>query len=193
MIRRPRHRVYDPRALSILTVLTTVFTTGLTAACSGDPERVAPPTVPDGAELVPGLSLAPGSGFGATPWTSEGDCSSGGRVVTDDRDAVVRIAMWPPECVVTEGLNGTFQRYNSVADVDGREVAAEQVTAGTAHVFSQTYTECTNSCTDFAHRIVLLELDEPLRPDLPTVMISTTGDVPVRELVAIADAIRTAS
>lgn len=184
MIRCPRQRVHAPLALSIVAVL---------SACSGDPELGAPPTVHDGAELVPGLSLAAGSGFGATPWTSEGECSSGGTVITDDRDAVIRIAMWAPECVVTEGLNGTFQRYNSVADVDGPEVATERVAAGTAHVFDQTYTECTNSCTDFTHRIVLLELDEPLRPDLPTVMISTTGDVSVDELVAIADAIRTAA
>ena len=122
-----------------------------------------------------------------------GDCTSGGRVVTDDRDAIVRIAMWPPECVITEGLNGTFQRYNSLADVDGRELAIERVTAGTAHVFDKTYTECTNSCADSRHRIVLVELDEPVRPDLPTVMISTTADVSVDEMVAIADAIRTAS
>ena len=184
MIRHPIER--RPALLALWIVV------GL-AACSGDPERAASSTVPDGAELAPGLSLVAGSGFGATPWTSEGECPSGGRVVTDDRGDIVRIAMWPPECVVTEGLNGTFQRYNSVADVDGREAATERVTAGTAHVFAQTYTECTNKCTDFTHRIVLVELDEPVRPDLPTVMISTTGDVSVDELVAIADAIRTAT
>jgi hypothetical protein len=172
-------------------VLATVAALTALTACTGEPERAAPSTVPDGAELVPGLSLAADSGFGATPWTSEGACPSGGRVVSDERDDIVRIAMWPPQCVVTEGLNGTFQRYNSVADVDGRAVATRRVSAGTAHVFDQTYTECTNSCTDFTHRVVLVELDQPVRPDLPTVMISTTGDVSVDELVAIADAIRT--
>ena len=184
MIRRSIARRHALLALSIVAGL---------AACAGEPERAAPSTVPGGAELVPGLSLAAGSGYGATPWTSEGECPAGGTVITGDRDAIVRIAMWAPECVVTEGLNGTFQRYNSVADVDGSEVATERVTAGTAHVFDQTYTECTNSCTDFTHRILLLELDQPVRPDLPTVMISTTGDVSVDELVAIADAIRTST
>lgn len=184
MTLRPTDRRHALLALSLVAGL---------AACSDDPGRTAPSTVPDGGELVPGLSLAAGTGFAATPWSNEGDCPSGGTVLTEDREAIVRIAMWAPECVVTEGLNGTFQRYNSVADVQGREVATERVTAGTAHVFAQTYTECTNSCTDFTHRIVLVELDEPVRPELPTVMISTTGDVSVDELVAIADAIRTAS
>jgi hypothetical protein len=159
--------------------------------CSDEPERSTPSTVPEGTELTAGLSLAAGSGFGATAWSPAGDgCSSSGEIVTatDDR---IDIAMWGPECVISEGLNGTFQRYHSIADVvDANEVDTRRVTAGTAHVFDQTYTECTNSCTDVTHRIVLLELDQPISPDRPTVMISTLGDVPVDELLEIADAVR---
>lgn len=165
------------------------------AGCSDDAERSGPSTVPDGTELTAGISLVAGSGFGATAWSPEAaGCSSSGRIVLDDSSHDVDVAMWGPECVVTEGLNGSFQRYSSVADVvDANEVGSRRVVAGTAHVFDQTYTECTNSCEDTTHRIVLLELDSPIRPDRPTVMISTLDDVPVDQLLEIADAIRTVS
>jgi hypothetical protein len=154
---------------------------------------IAPPvTVADGTEFASGVSLVPGSGFGASAWPTGGDeCGSFGRIVTDNADDSIEIAMWSINCVITEGLNGKLQRYNSPADVaDPNEVASKRVTAGTASVFYQTYTECTNSCSDTLHRIVLIELDEPIDSALPTVMISTLSGTSVEELLKIADAVR---
>ncbi|MEQ1700321.1 MAG: hypothetical protein ABMA25_09430 [Ilumatobacteraceae bacterium] len=167
------------------------------AACSDDDSpwvHTPPATVPDGTEFTAGLSLAARSGFGASEWTGSG-CERSGEIVTGNQRQFLTIGMWGPECVDPRALNGQGPRYNSLTDVvDADEVAAQRVTAGTAHVFEQVATICTNGCKDYTIRVVLIELDDPVAPEHPAVMIVTEplyAAVSVDDLIAIADAIRT--
>jgi hypothetical protein len=174
-----------------------VALSALVSCSDGEYEWVLDPpvTVPDGAEFTAGLSLASGSGFGATQWTGSSlECSLDGLIVKDLHKFVV-IAMWGPECVNPEAFNTNPPRYSSVTDVvDAEEVAVQRVTEGTAHVYEQIAEICTNDCREYTTRVVILELDTPIKPDHPTVMFSTLplyAAVSVDEMIAIADAIRT--
>lgn len=175
-------------------------------ACGGgdDPAPVAsttavaaPETVAPGAPLADGigLSIDPVSGVTTTPWetasVSFGCDGWTGRIVTGALDRTIDVALWGPECIVSEGLNGQRVQYRSISDVESGEIVeARDVSVGTATAIADVYIECTNDCTEYEDRIVLVELDAPPDERFPGVMISTLDDVPFDELFAVAEALR---
>lgn len=87
--------------------------------------------------------------------------------------------------------NGHHGVYVTLDDVpEPLDVEEHDVTAGALTTFTQDYFECTNSCTDYEDHVGLLTLADPPDPDHPTlVLMDAKGDVPLDDLVDLADAI----
>ena len=71
-------------------------------------------------------------------------------------------------------LNGFEGHYVTIEDVASptREASSSSPT-GSITVFSQPYTECTNSCKHITEQVALVALAHPADPGFPTVMIRT--------------------
>lgn len=87
--------------------------------------------------------------------------------------------------------NGHHGVYVTLDDVrEPFDVEEHDVTAGALTTFQQDYFECTNSCTDYRDHVGLLTLADPPDPDHPTlVLMDAKGEVPLDDLVDLADAI----
>jgi hypothetical protein len=73
-------------------------------------------------------------------------------------------------------LNGNHGRYLTPPTFATNVAAATTVPSGSLVTFGQNYTECTNSCDDYADAIGLITLSKPTDPDLPVLMIVAPRD-----------------
>jgi hypothetical protein len=88
-------------------------------------------------------------------------------------------------------LNGNHGRYLEPPSYATEVSTAQQVPAGSLVTFGQTYTECTNSCNDYADAVGLITVAHPQDADLPVLQIvaprAAEGDVAT--VVALARSI----
>ena len=85
-------------------------------------------------------------------------------------------------------LNGRYAAFRSAADVpDGVAADSVDTALGRALAFTQTYTECTNSCRDFDQPSVVITLDAPAAPGHQAlVLTSFRGESSEAELTRLA-------
>ncbi|RKN46949.1 hypothetical protein [Streptomyces hoynatensis] len=86
-------------------------------------------------------------------------------------------------------INGRHAAFRSAGDVPQGPVATSVVDTalGQALAFTQTYTECTNSCRDFGEPAVLITLDAPTAQDHQAlVLTSFRGESSESELTRLA-------
>lgn len=88
----------------------------------------------------------------------------------------------PADCDVDNadpgnGDHGYYRTLDDCAHVECEENAEElRTSAGTAHLFTQPYYECTNECDDYTDRVAIVTLDRPTDPNHPTVVIRSNKD-----------------
>jgi len=85
-------------------------------------------------------------------------------------------------------LNGFEGHYVTIADVASpTQEATASSAAGSLTVFSQPYTECTNSCLHITEQVALVGLANPSDPQFPTVMIRTQeSDISAAQIQRLA-------
>jgi len=88
-------------------------------------------------------------------------------------------------------INGNHGHYLEPPSEATDVTAAQQVPAGSLVTFGQKYTECTNSCHDYADAIGLITLAHPQDADLPVLQIIAprAADGDVATVVALAQSI----
>lgn len=76
-------------------------------------------------------------------------------------------------------LNGHHGEYRTIDDVeDPRDIEEVATDLGPATLFVQEYTECTNYCRDFEEPVAIIELDEPVDPAYPSIVLQAyKGDI----------------
>ncbi|MGO2096622.1 MAG: hypothetical protein ACTH2J_05555 [Candidatus Microbacterium stercoravium] len=76
-------------------------------------------------------------------------------------------------------LNGHHGEYRTIDDVeDPRGIEEVATDLGPATLFVQEYTECTNYCRDFEEPVAIIELDEPVDPAYPSIVLQAyKGDI----------------
>jgi hypothetical protein len=68
--------------------------------------------------------------------------------------------------------NGNHGTYRTMDDVPEAEAITQvETAAGPASRFEQPYYECTSECSSFTDTVAIVELDEPVDPDYPTVVV----------------------
>lgn len=73
--------------------------------------------------------------------------------------------------------NGSHGVYRTLEDVPAPEdVATVRTAVGEATVFTQEYYECTNSCERWQEPVAIVELDDPLDPAYPTLVLRGEQD-----------------
>ena len=85
-------------------------------------------------------------------------------------------------------LNGFEGHYVTIEDAatSSKEATASSA-AGSITVFSQPYTECTNSCRHITEQIALVALAHPTDPAFPTVMLRTQeSDISAAQMQRLA-------
>lgn len=109
-----------------------------------------------------------------------------GQIADPDGDGLIVVQVTGTTCQPGAALNGNYGNYRTEADVraDASDAVVTPVGAGIA--FVQTYTECTNGCTDFVQPVVLVTLDVPADPEHPTVTLIGVGDVTADQVAAAA-------
>ncbi|MGK5533617.1 hypothetical protein [Streptomyces sp. URMC 129] len=138
------------------------------------------------------LSLREGTELAAEPRDAEDGCAAAPAWSAEgDDERSFSVSSLPVSCEIDASvnespLNGRHPAYRTAEDVPDQVAAgADRVTTalGEALVFSQTYTECTNACTDFSEPFALITLDEPADPAHPAlVFTSAHGEVSEDEL-----------
>lgn len=96
-------------------------------------------------------------------------------------DIVFQVSATPTSCEIdpdvnASPLNGRHPSYRTAEDIPAEiaDGAREVSTAlGPGLVFTQTYTECTNSCTDYEEPFVVVTLDQPADPEHQTVVFTS--------------------
>jgi len=88
-------------------------------------------------------------------------------------------------------LNGNHGRYLEPPSYATDVAAAQQVPAGSLVTFTQTYTECTNSCNDYPDAVGLVTLAHPQDAELPVLEIVAprAADGDVSTVVALAQGV----
>ncbi|HIY66066.1 MAG TPA: hypothetical protein H9830_07300 [Candidatus Agrococcus pullicola] len=89
-------------------------------------------------------------------------------------------------------LNGRHGEYRTIDDVeDPRDVEEVATDLGSAKLFVQEYTECTNYCRDFEEPVAIIELDEPADASHPSLVLQAyKGDISRDELREILSTLR---
>ncbi|SFD54182.1 hypothetical protein [Streptomyces aidingensis] len=178
-------------------LLTALVCAGLLTACdsgeSGEERPATAPVAADGEGLVPDFVLAlpqgtrldrdddrlahgllgdGGAGCRPLAWDDTGDDAPGLTVYAANDACAV------DEDVHDHPLNGRHPVYRSAEDIPGETAAAgREVTTplGTALLFTQTYTECTNSCEDFDEPFAVITLSSPADPGYRSLVFTSLG------------------
>lgn len=78
--------------------------------------------------------------------------------------------------------NGFHGVYRTVEDVpEPRQITTVDTALGPAQVFTQSYFECTNSCSDWDEPVAIVTLEEPVDPEYPTLVVRAEQDDVSRE------------
>lgn len=144
---------------------------------------VAPPTSP---VSDPGFTV---TAAGFTGWGVRGDdgCSeTWGQIADADGDGLIVLQVTGTTCQPAAPLNGNYGNYRTEADVRATSSSPLVTPVGAGIAFSQTYTECTNSCTDFVQPVLLVTLDTPPDPEHPTLTLIGVGDVTAEQVAEVA-------
>ncbi|WP_326600402.1 hypothetical protein [Streptomyces sp. NBC_01803] len=138
------------------------------------------------------VSLPEGSELTGEPRDEEDVCAAAPTwSSSQDDERRFTVSSFPVSRAIDESvnespLNGRHPTYRTADDIPDRVVAgADRVTTalGEALLFTQTYTECTNACTDFPEPFALITLDEPADPAHPAlVFTSPHGEMSQDEL-----------
>jgi hypothetical protein len=85
-------------------------------------------------------------------------------------------------------LNGFEGHYVTIEDAASpNQEATASSAAGSVTVFSQPYTECTNSCLHITEQVALVALAHPNDPQFPTVMMRTQeSDISAAQIERLA-------
>lgn len=86
------------------------------------------------------------------------------------------IQMFSASCEIPDDpsapLNGRHGVYRSIDDVaDPIDATTVDTPLGTAQVFTQKYTECTNFCTDYDEHIAIIALESPADAAFDSVVV----------------------
>jgi hypothetical protein len=93
-----------------------------------------------------------------------------------------------PQAAALNGFEGHYVTIEDAAS-SSREAAASSA-AGSITVFSQPYTECTNSCRHVTEQVALVGLAHPDDPRFPTVMLRTQEtDISAAQMQRLAAAV----
>lgn len=76
-----------------------------------------------------------------------------------------------PQATALNGFEGHYVAIEDAASPTPEATASSA--SGTITVFSQPYTECTNSCRHVTEQVALVRLAHPADPSFPTVMLRT--------------------
>lgn len=99
-------------------------------------------------------------------------------------------------CPIEEGTNrqignGDHGTYRTLADVpDPLAVTEVSTDLGRAQVFEQEYFECTNFCNDWKEPVAIVELEHPVDPEFPTLVLrSSKAELSRSELTEIVESL----
>jgi hypothetical protein len=156
------------------------------------PEPVSSPTVAPFAGPVP-FRIQLGSGQRLIPRSSAASGCPGFDTVVDlGASRTVRFMAYATTCPTadrTQLINGNHGVYRTAADIpaDLRAGAATvQTPLGEATVFTQPYSEYTNSTNHYTEPIAVITLAQPVDPAYPTlVVLSEKGALPLDQLTTL--------
>lgn len=165
---------------------------GVTTVSRDGTQDEAGPTTTVGPTEAPGPGADPGftvTAAGFTGWEDRGTdgCTElRGQIADPDGDGLIVVQVTGTTCQPGAALNGNYGNYRTEDDVRAASSAAVDTPVGAGIAFVQTYTECTNSCTDFVQPVVLVTLDAPADPEHPTVTLIGVGDVTADQVAEAA-------
>lgn len=102
------------------------------------------------------------------------------------------VAIWlvGPDCAGGDPANGSLGTFSAPEDIPAPiDLQQTELEVGTLTTFQHTYTECSNSCTDFVYEYAMVELAHPADPAHPTLLMATDTEHGI-DLAALAAGLR---